>query len=305
MKIRSGLIGFAIVTACYLFALLWVDSQKYIFNDFLRLVSILPLLFLISLASFIVRYIRWYWLLTRADQSTPFIRGFLAYLTGFAFTATPGKVGELVRMRYFLPIGVSSELVMSTFIFERAFDLISVLLLASIAISRLDLFIFVLMFVLTFISALIFLACYPNFLLKVSRLFLGWGFLRVAKIMTTLGNGLRGILQWMNIFDITMSLGLGLVAWGLISYQFLILLEFLNVSVPSISAFAIYPLAMLVGAASMLPGGLGSTEITIVTLLAVQGTQLSLATIAAIGIRISTIWFSILSGFISIALLGF
>lgn len=305
MRIRSGLIGFTLITVCYLFALLWVDSQKYIFNDVSRLASILPLLFLISLTSYVARYIRWYWLLTRAGQSTPFMRGFLAYLSGFAFTATPGKVGELVRMRYFLPMGVSSELVISTFIFERASDLITVLLLASIAISRLDLFIFVLLFVVAFISALIFFAYYPNFLLRVSRLILGWGFLRVAKIVMTLANGLRGILQWMNILDITMALGSGLIAWGLTSYGFLILLEFLNVSVPAVAAFAIYPLAMLVGAASMLPGGLGSTEIAIVTLLAAQGVQLSLATIAAVGIRLSIIWFSILCGFISIALLGF
>lgn len=305
MKIRSALIGFSLVTVCYLFALLWADSQKNIFNEIPRLASILPLLFLISLISYIARYIRWHWLLRRAGQNTPFIRGFLAYLSGFAFTATPGKVGELVRMRYLIPIGVSPELVISTFIFERAFDLVAVLLLASIAISRPDLFIFVLLFVAAFIATLIFFAYYPKFLLRVSESFLRRGFLRIAKIMMTLCNGLRGILQWMNMADILMALGLGLIAWGLTSYGFLILLNYLGLNVPFVSAFAIYPLAMLAGAASMLPGGLGSTEITIVALLAIQGVQLSVAAIAAVGIRVATIWFAILCGFISMAILEF
>lgn len=305
MKIRNALIGFFLVTVCYLFALLWADSQKHIFNEIPRLVSILPLLFLISLISYIARFIRWYWLLRKAGKNTPLIRGFLAYLSGFAFTATPGKVGELVRIRYFIPMGAPPELVISTFIFERAFDLVAVLLLASIAISHPDLFIFVLFFVAAFISVLIFFAYYPNFILRVSELFLRRGFLRTAKIMMTLYNGLRGILQWMNLADIAMALGLGLIAWGLTSYGFLILLNYLGLTLPFVATFAIYPLAMLAGAASMLPGGLGSTEIAIVALLAIHGVQLSVAAIAAVGIRLATIWFAILCGFISIIILEF
>ena len=305
MKIRNALIGFFLVTVCYLFALVWADSQKHIFNEIPVLASILPWLSLISLTSYIARYIRWHWLLRRAGQNTPYIRGFLAYLSGFAFTATPGKVGELVRIRYLIPIGVSAELVISTFIFERAFDLVAVLLLASIAISRADLFIFVLFFVAVFISVLIFFAYYPNFLLRVSESFLRRGFLRTAKMVMTLCEGFRGMLQWVNILDIGIALGLGIIAWGLTSFGFLMLLHFLGLSMPFKAAFAIYPLAMLVGAASMLPGGLGSTELAIVALLAAQGVQLSVAAIAAVGIRLATIWFAILSGFISIVILEF
>jgi uncharacterized protein (TIRG00374 family) len=305
MKLGSSLLGFFIITCCYFFALLWADSQKYIINEIPKLVSILPLLFLISLASYLARYIRWYWLLMRAGVNTSFRRGFLAYLSGFAFTATPGKVGELVRIRYLIPMGVPPELVISTFIFERAFDLVSVLLLSSIAISRPDIFIFVLLFVSAFISMLIFFAYYPNFLLRVSESFLRHGFLRAAKITTTLCNGLRGILQWMNASDIAIALGLGLIAWGLTSYGFLMLLNYLGLSLPFVAAFAIYPLAMLAGAASMLPGGLGSTEITIVALLTIQGVQLSVAAIAAVGIRLATIWFAILCGLLSMVILEF
>ena len=225
MKIRSALIGFSLLTVCYLLALLWADSQNHIFNEIPILASILPLLFFISLISYIARYIRWHWLLSRAGQNTAFIRGFLAYLSGFAFTATPGKLGELVRIRYLMPMGVPPELVISVFIFERAFDLVALLLLASIAVSSPDLFIFVLLFVATFISTLIFFACYPNFLLRVSESFLRWKFFRTARTLMIFCNGLRGILQWVNVSDIAMALGLGLIAWGLTSSGFLILLN--------------------------------------------------------------------------------
>lgn len=231
--------------------------------------------------------------------------GISSVLIWFCFYSNARQGWGVSPNALFDPMGVPPELVISTFIFERAFDLVAVLLLASIAIDRPDFFIFVLLFVAAFISTLIFFAYYPNFLLRVSESFLRRRFLRIAKITMTLCNGLRGILQWMNMSDIAIALGLGLVAWGITSYGFLILLNYLGLSLPFVASFAIYPLAMLAGAASMLPGGLGSTEIVIVALLDVQGVQLSVAAIAAVGIRLATIWFAILCGFISIVILEF
>jgi uncharacterized membrane protein YbhN (UPF0104 family) len=74
-------------------------------------------------------------------------------------------------------------------------------------------------------------------------------------------------------------------------------------SIQPLEAFTIYPLAMLAGAASMLPGGVGSTELTIILLLGVYGVTFSIATIAAIGIRFATIWFAVLAGFICLGIL--
>ncbi len=53
---------------------------------------------------------------------------------------------------------------------------------------------------------------------------------------------------------------------------------------------------MLAGAASMMPGGVGSTEVTIVALLAVFGVSTGQATLAAVGIRFATLWFAVLCG---------
>ena len=60
---------------------------------------------------------------------------------------------------------------------------------------------------------------------------------------------------------------------------------------------------MLAGAASLLPGGVGSTELTIVLLLGIYGVTASIAMIAAIGIRFATIWFAVLTGFICLGIL--
>jgi uncharacterized protein (TIRG00374 family) len=62
------------------------------------------------------------------------------------------------------------------------------------------------------------------------------------------------------------------------------------------AALSIYPIATLAGALSILPGGIGSTEAAIVAQLTYYDAPLVSAGIAAISIRIATIWFAILFG---------
>jgi len=303
MKYGPAVWSFICLTFIYLFALIWMDSKSHLFNEVSKLATILPILFLISLASYGVRYARWHWLLKRAGSKIGLTKGFLAYLSGFAFTATPGKVGELIRIRYLAPMGIAPSLVLGAFIFERAFDLISVLLLSAVAISDPNIFLFVLGFVTILLLTLYFFARRPAFLLSASKWLLQKKCIRASRLISMLGEGLTFTLQWMNFINIGASLILGLVAWGLTSAAFLILLHYLGIALPFFTSFAIYPLAMLAGAASMIPGGLGSTEASITALLMLHGVSIGLAAVAAIGIRLATIWFAILIGFISLMLL--
>jgi hypothetical protein len=75
--------------------------------------------------------------------------------------------------------------------------------------------------------------------------------------------------------------------------------------IPWFIAFSLYPLALLVGAASMSPGGVGTTEAAIVVVLTEFSVPFDRATIAAIGIRLGTLWFAIVLGFLVILVLEF
>jgi uncharacterized membrane protein YbhN (UPF0104 family) len=55
----------------------------------------------------------------------------------------------------------------------------------------------------------------------------------------------------------------------------------------------------------MMPGGVGSTEVTMVALLALHGVSLGVATLAAVGVRMGSIWFSVALGFAVLTLLEF
>jgi uncharacterized membrane protein YbhN (UPF0104 family) len=53
----------------------------------------------------------------------------------------------------------------------------------------------------------------------------------------------------------------------------------------------------------MLPAGIGTTEVTIVALLALHQIPVGVATLAAVGIRAASLWFAVLCGFTALGVL--
>lgn len=301
MKLKRPLIGFAVVTLLYLGALIWVDAGKQVFAQIPRLWRALPAMLALALLSYLIRFARWQWLLSRMGHKPPASRSLLAYLAGFAFTATPGKVGELVRIRYLLPMGVPAWKTLSVFVFERAFDLLAVLMLAVLYLHSPGMLMFVSAFVAIFITLICVAAARPRWLSHIIVRLQAWRLRRLARLLRTLRDGLHGCRQLVTPVDVALAFALGLLAWLCTALAFCWLLHQLGFQIPLLTSIPLYPLAMLAGAASMIPGGLGSTEATLVALLMSEGAVLEIAMLAAVGVRLATLWFSILLGLLALA----
>lgn len=296
MKLKRPLIGFALITLLYLGALIRVDAGKQVFAQIPLLWAALPAMLSLSMLSYLIRFARWQWLLHRLGHQPPRLRSLLAYLAGFAFTATPGKVGELVRIRYLQPMSVPPSRTLSAFVFERAFDLLAVLALAMLYLQNPRLLAFVSAFVAAFIIAIMLVATRPRLLTQLITRLHALRMRRLARLLRTLRDGLHGCRQLATLPVCTAALLSGLLAWLATALAFSHLLGQLDIQIPLLSSLAMYPVAMLAGAASMIPGGVGSTEATLVALLMTDGTMLETAMLAAVGIRLASLWFSILLG---------
>jgi uncharacterized protein (TIRG00374 family) len=68
-------------------------------------------------------------------------------------------------------------------------------------------------------------------------------------------------------------------------------------------AVAIYPLAMLIGALSFVPGGVGTTEAAIVLMLTAAGAGVEAALAVAIGIRLVSLWLAVAVGMLAMSVL--
>lgn len=303
MQKKYVILSFSIVTGIYISALIFTDYHSQVFDNISKLFTILPALFGLAFISYFIRYIRWYRLLRRIGNRIPFLRGYVAYLTGFAFTATPGKLGELVRIKYFRALNIPPWQIFSLFLYERTLDLVVVLCFSLLFISDIKLLSFAISFVVILLIILAVLIWNNRWLVWWVKLFRRRKWYKLAQFCLSLQRGVAGCRVWITFTDLIVSCALGFVAWGLVIMAFLILLHSLKIYISIGPAISVYPLAMLVGAGSMLPGGIGTTEATIVALLLLLGVALEHAMLAAIGIRLASMWFAIICGFISVVIM--
>ena len=98
-----------------------------------------------------------------------------------------------------------------------------------------------------------------------------------------------------------LGFALGLAAWGLEGLGLYALGSMLPaVHLAPATGVGIYAVAVLVGALSLLPGGLGSTETVMTALLATQGFGVGDALLITILCRIVTLWLAVCIGWIAV-----
>jgi len=293
----------SLVAAVYLLGLWYVDRDKQILNRLQSLALPLCGCAAMVLASYGFRYLRWHVLLQAQGRPTGWCAGMLAYLAGFAFTASPGKAGELLRIRYFSRLGVPAQVTLTTFIYERALDLLVITALSLGAAHLIPLFGVLATVVLSLVLALCLVACIASLqraAITVAARLPGRPVRRLARFLIDGTTSLRPLLRPRRT---AAGIACGLAAWLLTSVAFAWLCHVLGVVLPWHLALSIYPLAMLVGALSFVPGGVGTTEAAIVLMLAASGADLDTALAAAIGIRLASLWLAVVVGMVATAML--
>lgn len=291
------------LTAAYGAVLAWLGSGAQLRHALPALLQLLPVLLGLSLLSYGLRYARWRWLLRNFPHRLGPWHGLLAYLAGFAFTISPAKLGELVRIRYHAPHGVQGPQVFSAFLFERATDLVAVLLLACLTLTQPGLLVVAAAFVGLLLALIVGLACWPRGWTGAAERMERSGHPRLARLLRGVRDGLAGSRAWWTAPDLALSLLLALAAWSASALSFALLLAQLGAMTGWLAALSTYPLAMLVGSASMLPGGIGSTELAIVAVLRSTDVPMATAALAAVAIRVVSLWFAVACGVLAVSLL--
>lgn len=250
----------------------------------------------LSLLNYGLRYWRWEWYLQKLAQVRVPHRWHLAYyFCGFALSTTPGKAGETVRSLYLKRHGIAYNHTLSTFFVERFLDLLSIVLISCAAAV-----LFKGYGPVVAITVVVALGSLP--LLHspwLVRVLGGIGNRYPGRIGTGV-NHLKGLLassaRLLKNRELFVGLLTGLVAWLAEAVGFWYLLHLLGQDVSVLMAVSIYGVAVLVGAISFLPGGLGSTEAVMSLLLISLGVDKSVALAATLTCRIATLWFAVFIG---------
>lgn len=286
LLVAAGLLGMAQATG-------WADLRAQIAR--LGPVQILALLAL-SLANYGLRALRWHLFARRLGLPVGFGQSLVHFLGGFAFSVTPGRLGELVRMRWLgretgWPVDRTAPLALM----DRAQDLAAtaVILGLGLALGWTGPALALPVVALALVAA--YVAVHPRLL----RLAGGWGYRltnRFARLFARLRRAARSLASFQRPGLLLGGLALGTVGWMAEAWAFHLLLGWLGADIGLWRAVSIFVFAMIAGGLTGAPGGLGGAEAALLALLAVEGVPLEIALPATAIIRITTLWFAIALG---------
>ena len=252
----------------------------------------------LAFAHYVIRACRWHIMVRTGGVSTPLAVNVLHFFGGFAMTATPGRVGELVRLRWLMrETGKGFGHLLPIAFADRAIELASIVGLIALALAVSNLGSGAVWWVLAAGAGVTWIACRPGLLIRVfNALHMASG-RRWPRLFVKLRRLTRRLYPFMRPAVFLPVLALGIVGWGFEGLAFWLLLDWLDAGIGLPTATAIFLIAVLSGALSGLPGGLGGTEATSVALLLLQGVSLDTAILATAVIRIATLWFAVATGF--------
>ena len=264
--------------------------------------GLLPVILALALTNYAFRFAKWHYYLHIVGVKVPVGHSLAIYLSGFMMAVTPGKLGEVVKA-YLLKrmVGAKMRVTAPVVLAERITDVIALLVLSMAGAATLH------------YGERALLAAAGVTVLGVvalsSRRLALWGIDLCGRlpVLERSAHKLHEAYDSMSALLAPAPLALGTLvsipAWAAEGVAFWAIFEGLrpdgaaSVTPPLLGAIFVYSFSTLVGALSMLPGGLGAAEAGLagltVTLFAVPR---GVAAAATLLVRILTLWFAVALG---------
>ncbi|MEM6728111.1 MAG: lysylphosphatidylglycerol synthase transmembrane domain-containing protein [Pseudomonadota bacterium] len=253
-------------------------------------------LLLLSIANYGMRALRWHLFARKLGLDTDVVTNTRHYLGGFAMTVTPGRVGELIRMRWLrCEAGWSFERTAPLALVDRAADLaaMGMMLAVAVALSAGGIALGLPVALLAVAAAIvvtrpILLSAIVSATYRTTGLF--------PRLMARVRAAARSLALFTDWRLIAVAGTLSILGWIAEGWAFHLLLMWMGSPIPFWNAVAIFLFATLVGGLTGAPGGLGGAEATMVALLTLEGVPLEVSIPATAVIRLTTLWFAIAIG---------
>jgi uncharacterized protein (TIRG00374 family) len=269
--------------------------------------ELLPLLLALSMCNYLIRFVKWHFYLGRIGiHDVPKRDSFLAFFSGLAMVITPGKLGEWLKSYVLQELrGIPFLRTAPILLAERFTDSVALLLLATAGFfvfgEAWEVFVVV---VVGCVIAMVVTRHRPTMraiLHGAERAPLISRF--AARVEDFYETTYTLFAPWSLIYTTVLSF----ISWAgevLAFYLVLVGLGYDGSWMLLLQAAFILPISTLAGAVVLIaPGGLGVAEGGITGLLQVivEGTSKSVATLATLIIRFTTLWFGVIVGLIVLA----
>jgi hypothetical protein len=282
----------------YVIFIAYSDFQEFSINISQFEFSYLPIILAFIFLGIIIRGTRQQLLYKQIEVFISFKTGILLYISGLSMIVTPGGSGELIKSYYLKKnFGYPLAKTFPVVIMERLLDLAGisgVLLIVGLLLGNYN--IILLMLILLSVVSLIFVSGKKeklfNFLLSILE-----KIPILKKQATSFSESYQVFGELTSSKIMTKTLGLSFFVWMTDAIMIYFIFIGFNLNFDIIfSTFSMYS-SLLLGVLTMVPAGVGVTEVSFVEILKGEGVDTAVSTSLVILFRLVTIWFLTALGF--------
>lgn len=293
---NHGLWLTALLTVVVFFGLFILSESEDVISALLEVeVWRIAVVFALATVSYVVRFLKWEYYLRHLEIDIPLKTSLIVFFSGLMLVVTPGKAGEVWKAWFLrdlreIPVSRTASVVGA----ERVTDLLALSAFAFLGLliyqrSSLVLIGVILIFVLG-----ITLLQWRSFCLRM----LGWleTFPVVGSYATELEAFYESSYTLFQVRPLSIAFVISLIAWGLEGVALWVVLSGFSSQATLLTALFVFGLGSVVGAASLIPGGLAAAEASIVGMLVILGYTQTIAVTVTVIIRVGTLWYGAILG---------
>jgi len=305
MKLDNRIYIVIIATIALYFIFLVISDLGEVYAQLNKMdTSYLPIILVLIPLCWITLFTRWNLLLKNSNVHVPIKDNLKIYLSGFALSITPGKVGELIKSQLLkTKFGIPREKTAPIVLVEQLYNIIGIIGVSILGLWYFELGAHIILIAAALLVILLILISskrlFEKFLTLLSRIkFLSQYTSSFSNSYDVLRKSTRG---WVVVYASILSIVFWLVE-SVIAY--FVLLSFGVNYIEFLSVITTYTSSIILGVASFLPLGIGVVEGSLAGFFTLQGVDVSIALTLVIFIRIFTRWIAVSVGFVSLKLSG-
>lgn len=257
----------------------------------------IPVILGFATLNFILRFMKWHYYLSLINVNLSKMESVLIFFSGLSMSITPGKFGELlkpylIKKHNSTPVSHSAPVVLA----ERFTDFVAVVVLSTFGVFSFQYGVKVFVVGIVIMCLVLVTITQKQLMGKIIR-YSGTRLKFLSRVTHKIEAAYESTYKLLLPLPLVIATLLSLAAWFCECYAFYLVLKGLALKSTLFQATFVYAFATLVGAVSMLPGGLGATEGSMTGLLVVLFHENRSGAVAAtLIVRLCTLWYAVLLG---------
>ncbi|MEZ5334855.1 MAG: lysylphosphatidylglycerol synthase transmembrane domain-containing protein [Methanolobus sp.] len=301
-KLRKKIL-FSVLFAILVFALLsiYADLNQITAELVAFEWKYIPLILLLTILNYLLRFYKWDYYLSILDIHVSKMDSAIVFFSGLTMSVTPGKLGEVLKSYLLRQLDNISMSRTAPIVFaERLTDVVGLIILASTGSILFDNGKVVLVMIFSFIAVLLIIIQSRS----LSHSIIGFG--EKLPIVSGFAHHLyasyESAYSLLEMKPLFISILISILSWSFECIAMWYVLKGFGIDTSIVFATFAFAFSSMAGAVSMLPGGLGVAEGSIVGILQSAGISKAIAAAAALMIRFGTLWFGVFVGALTLAL---